>query len=96
MSERTVFLVYGFDYYEYPYHPIKAFDSEARARALLSGIAAHQDAKPPYPGNDASDEEFDAWDKQMTRWRDGHPAGDASSFDGFAVMPLPMEDTDHA
>ena len=36
MSNRTVFLVYGFDCYEYPYDPIKAFASEAAANVLLA------------------------------------------------------------
>jgi hypothetical protein len=42
MSERTVFLVYGYDRYEYPYNPIKAFADEAEARALLARISAHR------------------------------------------------------
>ncbi|WP_136259408.1 hypothetical protein [Rhodanobacter lindaniclasticus] len=92
MSERTVFLVYGFDCYEYPYDPIKAFASEADAQALLAEIAAYQTIKPAYPGDSASDEEFDAWEKAYDEWRSAHPAGDANGHDGFNVMPLQLDE----
>lgn len=92
MSEKTVFLVFGFDYYEYPYNPIKAFVTEADAQALLAEITAYQAIKPAYPDDSASDEEFDAWEKAYAEWRSAHPAGDANGHDGFNVMPLQLED----
>lgn len=90
MSDRTVFLVYGRDCYEYPYGPIKAFTSEADALALLDEIDAYQKTKPEYPSDDSSDEEFNAWDAKFAQWRVSHPAGDAWGHDGFNVMPLQL------
>jgi hypothetical protein len=88
MSNRTVFLVYGFDCYEYPYDPIKAFASKAAANVLLAEIAAHESTKPQTPGNECTDEEFDTWEKQHTQWCAAHPAGEAWIHDGFNVIPL--------
>lgn len=88
MGVRTVFLVYGFDCYEFPYDPIKAFASEAEAQALLAEISAYQGMKPEFPGCDAPDEEFDAWKKANDEWSGAHPAGDACLHDGFNFMPL--------
>ena len=88
MGDQTVFLVYGFDNYEYPCRPIKAFVSEADAQALLDEIAAYQSIKPAYPHDRASDEEYDAWEKADAEWRGAHPAGNAEGHDGFNVMPL--------
>jgi len=88
MSERTIFLVYGFDAYEYPCRPIKAFASEADAKELLDEITAYQATKPEYPGRSASDEQYDAWDKACVQWRSTHPAGDAEGHDDYDVMPL--------
>ena len=87
MAERTVFLVYGFDDYEYPCHPIKAFVSEADAQALLAEIVAYQ-AKKPAVTDGSSDAELDAWEKALAEWRGAHPSGDAEWRDGFSVMPL--------
>jgi hypothetical protein len=95
MNDRTVYLVYGFDCYEYPYNPIKAFSSKADADALLGEIAAYQEQKPEYPSDNASDEEYDAWNAQLAQWKDSHPAGDAYGHDGFDVMPLPLVEAAH-
>ena len=61
MAERTVFLVYGLDCYEYPYDPIKAFVSEADAQALLAEIAAYQTSKPECPDDDEEYDPDDDW-----------------------------------
>lgn len=90
MTDRTVFLVYGFNYYECPCEPIKAFASEADAQVLLAEITAYQSIKPAYPGQSVSNEEYDAWDKACVQWRSTHPAGDAEGFDGYSVMPLAL------
>ena len=88
MTERTVFLVYGSDYSEYPCNPIKAFVSEADAQALLAEIAAYQSLKPAYPDDSASDEECDASEAAYVEWRSAHPAGNAEGHDDYNVMPL--------
>lgn len=90
MSERTVFLVYGFDAYEYPCNPIKAFASEADAKELLDEITAYQATKPERPGWSASDEQYDTWDKARVQWRSTHPAGEAEIYDDYNVMPLAL------
>jgi hypothetical protein len=92
MSERTVFLVYGYDNYEYPCNPIKAFSSEDEARKLLAEINAYAESRPPYPSYESTDGEYDAWTEKMSAWRDSHPASYASSHDGFAVMDLTFQD----
>lgn len=95
MSEKTVFLVYGYDDYEYPYNPIKAFSSEADARALLKKISDYQETRPQMPPDECSDDEHDAWWQQFQQWREGHPAMHANGHDGFDVMPLPFSGAAH-
>ena len=95
MSNRTVFLVYGFDCYEYPYDPIKAFASKAAANVLLAEIAAHESTRPQTLGDEWTDEEYDTWEKQHAQWRAAHPAGEAWGHDGFNVMPLELMEADH-
>lgn len=95
MSENTVFLVYGYDTYEYPCNPIKAFASEADARALLKAISDYQETKPVMPSDAHSDDEHDAWWSSLQEWWKAHPAEHAHSHDGFDVMPLPMEGPTH-
>lgn len=92
MTDRTVFLVYGFNYYECPCEPIKAFASEADAQALLAEIAAYENKKPSLPDG-ASDEEFDVWEEAKKKWLAAHPAGDVSSSDGYSVMPLMLAES---
>jgi hypothetical protein len=95
VAERTVFLVYGYDYYEYPYNPIKAFADESAAKALLAEISAYQDGRPQYPSGDATDEEYEAFNESYERWCGSHPAKHAYGHDGFDVMPLELEDPTH-
>lgn len=95
MTERTIFLAYGYDHYEYPYDPIKAFASEADARTFVDEIDAYQKTKPEYPGDKSSDEEFNLWDAKLAQWRESHPASDACHHDGFDVMPLQLVESAH-
>lgn len=95
MSDRTAYLVYGFDCYEYPCAPIKAFASESNARALLDEINAYQKGRPECPSDIDPDEDFDAWQSEFETWREAHPAGDMYGRDGFDVMPIPFKDSDH-
>lgn len=95
MSERTVFLVYGYDCYEYPYNPIRAFAEEADARALLARISAHQAERPDYPSDGATDDEYEAWNTRFAQWRAAHPAEHTYSHDGFDVMPLQLVEATH-
>jgi hypothetical protein len=90
LLKRTVYLVYGYDNYEYPCAPIKAFVSEVDARSWLAKIIAHHENRQPYPGDGFTDEEFDAWDKVDAQWRETHPAADSCHRDYFDVMPLEL------
>lgn len=92
MTTRTIFLVYGYDAYEYPYDPIKAFSSEDDAMAFLQVISDYQKRKPESPSGEASEGENEAWWNSYVAWTEAHPAKDSDHHDGFDVMELDLEE----
>lgn len=98
MSERTIYLAYSYMHYEDPCEPIKAFDSEADAKAFVEQCRAYQATRPDCPVDwmqDLTDEqeaEFNKWYAEVEEpWKKAHPGGPhAYSREGFDVMPIPM------
>lgn len=90
---RTIYLVYGWDCYEYPCSPIKTFASESEAGEFVRKIDNYQNTRPSYPADDAPYEEFEAAQLLMDAWIDNHPAKNHHWREGFSVMQLELKET---
>lgn len=98
MSEQTIYLAYSYMDYENPCDPIKAFASEADAKAFVEQCLAYQETRPDCPVDwmqDLTDEqeaELNKWDEEVEQpWKDAHPGGAfAYSRSGFGVMQIQL------
>lgn len=89
----TAYLAYGWDNYEYPCAPIKVFWRKEDAEKFIAALDAYQLTRPQWPHDDASEEEFEAFDAEFEAWKKGHPAAEFEHRDGFSVMPIEIEET---
>jgi len=91
----TVYLVLS-DHGHEGCSPVKAFESEADAKAFVAEIAAYNETRPQQP-EDTGDEEkdnrrFDRYWRKWERWNKAHPAGDGYG-DCYPIMPIELVPT---